>query len=162
MQSASRTLTALFRGSTRHNSGARASLQQFYSRNFSTSGEEFDSHSDFKPVHKPDQDVLSVKEQIDADIKANPVMLYMKGVPGAPQCGFSAMATQILQIHGVPFAARNILEDQELRQAMKTYSNWPTFPQLYINGEFIGGCDILKKLHESGELKEMLKSVPRN
>lgn len=161
MQSSSRALAALLRRSSSNSSGAWFALQQKYPKKLSTSEGELDTHNDFKPVHKAPDDILSVKEQIEKDVKENPVLLYMKGVPDAPQCGFSAMATRILQVHGVPFAAKNILEDQELRQAMKTFSNWPTFPQLYINGEFVGGCDILKKMHESGELEEMLKSVPR-
>lgn len=161
MQSSSRALVALLRRSSSNSSGAWFALQQKYPKKLSTSEGELDTHNDFKPVHKAPDDILSVKEQIEKDVKENPVLLYMKGVPDAPQCGFSAMATRILQVHGVPFAAKNILEDQELRQAMKTFSNWPTFPQLYINGEFVGGCDILKKMHESGELEEMLKSVPR-
>ncbi|KAI5076485.1 hypothetical protein GOP47_0008550 [Adiantum capillus-veneris] len=161
MQTSSRALVALLRGSASSNRGAWSSLQRQTPRSFCSSGGELDTHSDFKPIHKPPEDILSVKDQIQKDVKENPVLLYMKGVPDAPQCGFSAMATQILKVHGVPFAARNILEDMELRQAMKTFSNWPTFPQLYINGEFVGGSDILKKMHESGELEEMLKSVPR-
>lgn len=161
MQSSSRALAALLRRSSSNSSGAWFALQQKYPKKLSTNEGELDTHNDFKPVHKAPDDILSVKEQIEKDVKENPVLLYMKGVPDAPQCGFSAMATRILQVHGVPFAAKNILEDQELRQAMKTFSNWPTFPQLYINGEFVGGCDILKKMHESGELEEMLKSVPR-
>eukprot|EP00250_Pteridium_aquilinum_P024557 c29245_g1_i1 orf=14-556(+) len=161
MQSSSRTLAALLRRSCTNNFGACSAFQQQLPKRLSTGEGELDTHNDFKPVHKAREDIVSVKEQIEKDIKENPVLLYMKGIPDAPQCGFSAMATRILQVQGVPFAARNILEDQELRQAMKTFSNWPTFPQLYINGEFVGGCDILKKMHESGELQEMLKSVPR-
>lgn len=122
---------------------------------------EVDTHDDFKPVHKAPAEILSVKQQIEKDIKENPVLLYMKGDPENPQCGFSAMATRILQVHAVPFASRNILADQELRQALKVFSNWPTFPQVYVNGEFVGGSDILKKMHESGELEDVLKSVPR-
>lgn len=157
MQSSSRALAAVLRRASSHGYGAWPVLRQ----TISTSEGDLDTHNDFKPVRKAPSDILSVTEQIEKDVKENPVLLYMKGIPDAPQCGFSAMVTRILQVHGVPFAARNILEDQELRQAMKTYSNWPTFPQLYVNGEFVGGCDILKKMHESGELGEMLKSVPR-
>ncbi|MCO5604831.1 hypothetical protein L7F22_059005 [Adiantum nelumboides] len=170
MQSSSRALAALLRGSAARHWGVRTSLQRSTPRRLCSSGRELDTHNDFKAIHKPPEDILSVKDQIEKDIKENPVLLYMKGVPDAPQCGFSAMTTQILKVHGVPFAARNILEDQELRQAMKTYRYSVNFQlllkfflqkDLYINGEFVGGCDIVKKMHESGELKEMLKSLSR-
>lgn len=99
----------------------------------------------------------SVRERIEKDVKGNKIMLYMKGSPEAPQCGFSARAVAILKQHGVPFKTFNVLEDEEVRQGIKEYSDWPTIPQLYINGEFVGGSDIMAEMHENGELKDLLK-----
>ena len=89
-------------------------------------------------------------------VKENPVMLYMKGNPSQPQCGFSARVVQVLQKEGVDFSSVNVLDYPSIREGVKKFSDWPTIPQLYINGEFIGGCDIVMSLHESGELKEIL------
>jgi len=97
-----------------------------------------------------------LKQQIENDIKANKVVLFMKGLPEAPQCGFSGRVVSILQSYDVPLKAYNILDDEELRQGIKEFSNWPTIPQIFINGEFVGGCDILTEMHESGELKKLL------
>jgi monothiol glutaredoxin len=102
---------------------------------------------------------MTTKEQINQDVKKNKVVLYMKGTPEFPQCGFSAQAANILKSYKVHFLARNVLEDDELREAVKEYSNWPTLPQLFINGEFIGGCDIMTEMHENGELKNLLEKV---
>ena len=99
---------------------------------------------------------MSVAETIKQTISENPVVLYMKGTADFPQCGFSARVTQILQKSGVKFVAINVLEDPEIRQGIKDYASWPTIPQLYINGEFIGGCDIVSELHASGELQQLL------
>ena len=99
---------------------------------------------------------MAIKDQIEKDVKENKVMLYMKGTADSPQCGFSARVVEVLKSHGVPFKAKNILDDPELRQGIKEYSDWPTIPQLYINGEFIGGCDITMELHASGELAKIL------
>ena len=103
---------------------------------------------------------MSVQEIIKQQVTGNPVVLYMKGTPQFPQCGFSATATQILKLCGVdkPFTV-NILEDAEIRQGIKDYANWPTIPQLYIKGEFIGGCDIMKEMYQSGELQKLLESL---
>ncbi len=103
---------------------------------------------------------MSVQEVIKQQVTGNPVVLYMKGTPQFPQCGFSATATQILKLCGVaqPFTV-NILEDAEIRQGIKDYANWPTIPQLYVKGEFIGGCDIMKEMYQSGELQKLLESV---
>lgn len=98
----------------------------------------------------------AIKQRIEADIKNNKVMLYMKGTPDAPQCGFSARAVDILREYNVPFHSFNILEDEAIRQGVKEYADWPTFPQLYVDGEFVGGCDIMTELHESGELGKIL------
>ena len=96
-------------------------------------------------------------QRIEADITANPVVLYMKGTPVFPQCGFSARVVQILSHVGVPFKGVNVLEDAEIREGIKTYTNWPTIPQLYVGGEFVGGCDIIMEMFQSGELQSMLK-----
>eukprot|EP00252_Welwitschia_mirabilis_P018220 TRINITY_DN404_c0_g1_i2.p1 TRINITY_DN404_c0_g1~~TRINITY_DN404_c0_g1_i2.p1 ORF type:complete len:169 (+),score=39.42 TRINITY_DN404_c0_g1_i2:153-659(+) len=125
-------------------------------KNFSTIGEDSDSHSDFKPINKAPNEVPSAREVVEKDVKENSVMIYMKGVPDAPRCGFSALAVSVLKQHGIPFSARNILEDSDLKQSVKSFSNWPTFPQIFINGDFVGGSDILLELHKSGELKKML------
>jgi len=95
-------------------------------------------------------------ERIQADIGANPVMLYMKGTAMFPQCGFSARVVQILTHLGVPFRTANVLEDIELRDGVKHFSNWPTIPQLYVKGEFVGGCDIVTEMFQSGELEKLL------
>jgi len=93
---------------------------------------------------------------IKQDITENDIVLYMKGTKSIPQCGFSAVVANVLTILGLDYKAVNILEDDELRQAIKDFSNWPTIPQLYIKGEFIGGCDIVKEMFESGELQDLL------
>ena len=98
----------------------------------------------------------AIKKRIEDDIKSNKVFLYMKGTPNSPMCGFSAQAAAILQQYNVPFQSCNILEDEEIRAGIKEYSDWPTIPQLYIDGEFIGGCDIMTEMHNSGELKKLL------
>jgi monothiol glutaredoxin len=95
--------------------------------------------------------------RIQSDVESNPVVLYMKGTPVFPQCGFSAQVVQVLSHLGVKFKAFNVLEDDELRQGIKEFSNWPTIPQLYVGGEFIGGCDIVREMYQSGELAELLK-----
>jgi len=94
--------------------------------------------------------------RITADITKNPVMLYMKGTPMMPQCGFSARVVAILNHLKVPFKTANVLEDPILREGIKQYANWPTIPQLYVKGEFVGGCDIVTELYQSGELEAML------
>ena len=94
--------------------------------------------------------------EIQAQIDANPVLLFMKGTPMFPQCGFSARVIQILKHAGVPFKTVNVLEDQEIREGIKAFSNWPTIPQLYVKGEFVGGCDIVTEMYQSGELQTLL------
>lgn len=98
----------------------------------------------------------SVSERIRLDVTGNDVVLYMKGTPVFPQCGFSAQAVQILTMLGVTFKGIDVLADPSLRQGIKDYSNWPTVPQLYIKGEFIGGCDIMREMFQSGELQKTL------
>jgi monothiol glutaredoxin len=95
--------------------------------------------------------------QIQETVSSNDVVLYMKGSKDFPQCGFSALTVQILSNLGVNFLDVNVLSDMEIRQAIKEFSDWPTIPQLYIKGEFIGGCDIIKEMFQSGELQELLK-----
>ena len=99
---------------------------------------------------------MSASTRIQTEITENPVMLYMKGTAMFPQCGFSARVVQILTHLGVPFQTANVLEDGELRDGIKAFSNWPTIPQLYVKGEFVGGCDIITEMYQSGELSTML------
>ncbi|KAJ4979928.1 hypothetical protein NE237_010708 [Protea cynaroides] len=121
-----------------------------------------DTHEDFRPVSKPVRSDLSQEAIVEQDVKKNPVMIYMKGVPDLPQCGFSSLAVRVLKAYDVPFSARNILEDPELKNAVKAFSNWPTFPQIFIKGEFVGGSDIILNMHQTGELKEKLKEINGN
>lgn len=103
---------------------------------------------------------MDVQEFIREQVTTHPVVLFMKGTPQFPQCGFSATVVQILKQAGVKqVAAMNVLESDELRQGIKEYAQWPTIPQLYINGEFVGGCDIVKEMFETGELQQMLADV---
>jgi len=98
-----------------------------------------------------------VTERIKHDIADNPVLLYMKGTPVFPQCGFSSAVVQILTTMGVRFKGIDVLADPEIRDGIKAFSNWPTIPQLYVKGEFVGGCDIIREMYENGELQEYLK-----
>lgn len=98
----------------------------------------------------------AVQKSIDEAVKANDVVLFMKGTPTFPQCGFSSVVVQVLDYLGVDYVATNVLEDQAIREGIKQYSDWPTIPQLYVKGEFVGGCDIIKEMFESGELKELM------
>ncbi|MDM8545864.1 Grx4 family monothiol glutaredoxin [Candidatus Venteria ishoeyi] len=100
-----------------------------------------------------------VLERIDEQVKSHPVIIYMKGTPKLPQCGFSSRAAQALQACGLPFAYVNILSDPEVFQNLPSYANWPTFPQLYINGELVGGCDITLEMYQNGELKPMIEAA---
>ncbi len=96
---------------------------------------------------------------IKQQVTSNPVVLYMKGTPKFPQCGFSNLATQILKACGVDYLAVDVLADQNIREGIKVYANWPTIPQLYINGEFVGGSDIMRAMYESGELQTLLNAA---
>lgn len=102
---------------------------------------------------------MSIRDQIQQQVQSEPVVLYMKGTKDFPQCGFSGRAVQILREHGVSFLDVNVLEDPEVRQGVKEFANWPTIPQLYIKGEFVGGCDIMNEMHSSGELKTLLSDI---
>ena len=95
-------------------------------------------------------------ERIKQDVTSNPVVLYMKGTPVFPQCGFSAAVVQILSQLGVKFKGIDVLTDPEIREGIKEYSSWPTIPQLYVNGEFVGGSDIMREMYQSGELQKLL------
>jgi monothiol glutaredoxin len=103
-------------------------------------------------------DTQAIFKAIEADTKTHPVLLFMKGSKLMPLCGFSARVVEILNQCGVQYETRNVLEDEELRQGIKEFSNWPTIPQLYVRGEFIGGCDIVTELFQSGELEALLKN----
>ncbi len=97
-----------------------------------------------------------VQTSIDNAVKGNDVLLFMKGTPTFPQCGFSSVVVQVLDYLGVEYQAVNVLDNQDIREGIKTYSDWPTIPQLYVKGEFVGGCDIIKEMFEAGELKEFM------
>ena len=102
---------------------------------------------------------MEVVERIKQQLQAKPVVLFMKGTPDFPQCGFSAQTVAALRACGAEFNHVNIFEDPELREALKAYSNWPTYPQLYVNGELVGGCDIALEMFRSGELKKLLQDA---
>ncbi|KAF9685262.1 hypothetical protein SADUNF_Sadunf03G0036400 [Salix dunnii] len=149
-----------------------------------------DSHADFQPNNKAVNESgscsgINIKELVDKDVKEHPVVIYMKGYPDLPQCGFSSLAVRVLKQYNVPLTARNILEYPDLRTGVKAYRsslassvlfvnaiisslrmlkylsecNWPTFPQIFIKGEFIGGSDIIMNMHQTGELKEKLQDI---
>ena len=102
---------------------------------------------------------MTILVELDEQVKANPILLYMKGSPDAPQCGFSSKASQILIACGKPFSFVDILSNPQIRANLPDYSDWPTFPQLFVNGELVGGSDILSELHESGELQKIIDEV---
>ncbi|RAP29901.1 Grx4 family monothiol glutaredoxin [Candidatus Marinamargulisbacteria bacterium SCGC AG-343-D04] len=102
-------------------------------------------------------DLTTKKAEIGEEIKQNPIILFMKGNKMAPQCGFSAQVVHVLMQCQVEFETRDVLQDEELRQGIKEFSDWPTIPQLYVKGEFVGGCDIVMELYQSGELQTLLK-----
>ena len=99
---------------------------------------------------------MAIEQFIDNEVKNNDVVLFMKGTRQFPQCGFSSQVVQILDYIGVPYKGLNVLENEELRNGIKGYSNWPTIPQLYVKGEFVGGCDIVREMFDSGELQQLL------
>ena len=103
---------------------------------------------------------MDVNARIEDQLKSHDILLYMKGTPDFPQCGFSGQAVAALNAVGKPFAFVNIFEDEEIRQGLKQYSNWPTFPQLYVRGELVGGSDIVIEMYHSGELAELLNQTP--
>lgn len=115
-----------------------------------------DSHDDFAPKRKSVSGEDEALKMIQGHVDNNKIMLYMKGNPQMPMCGFSAKVVQVLKKEEVDFSSVNILDYPAIREGVKKFSEWPTIPQLYVNGEFIGGCDIVESMHESGELKELL------
>ena len=106
------------------------------------------------PAQKEEK--MSIEQFIDNEVKSNDVVLFMKGTPQFPQCGFSGQVVQILDHIGVGYKGLNVLESADLRNGIKTYSNWPTIPQLYVKGEFVGGCDIIREMFQAGELQQLL------
>ncbi|MFV1997917.1 MAG: Grx4 family monothiol glutaredoxin [Acidiferrobacterales bacterium] len=102
---------------------------------------------------------MNVQQQIDEQVKGSKIMLFMKGTPQFPQCGFSGQAVQLLQSCGVEFGSFDVLSDDGVRQGIKEYSSWPTIPQLYVDGKFVGGCDIMIELHQNGELQKLVEST---
>ena len=101
---------------------------------------------------------MSIQAFIDNELKSNDVVLFMKGTPQFPMCGFSGQVVQILDYLGAPYKGLNVLDSADLRQGIKDYSNWPTVPQLYVKGEFVGGCDIIREMFQAGELQELFKN----
>lgn len=97
--------------------------------------------------------------KIKQDVETHPVLLYMKGTPDQPMCGFSAQVTAVLKSYGVPFHSVDVLADWEVREGIKKFTNWPTIPQLYVKGKFVGGCDITMEMHRKGQLAEVLKQA---
>jgi len=162
-----RSTTALLRGCRRSRPSAPLSLLPSLSSSSSPSsgnntsvGIHFfssDTHDDFAPKRKVVDGVDEAIKLIEEHVQNNHIMLYMKGSPAQPMCGFSGTTIQILQKEGVDFSSVNVLDYPTIRDGVKKYSQWPTIPQLYVNGEFIGGCDIIKSMHESGELKALFE-----
>ncbi|XP_008792085.2 monothiol glutaredoxin-S4, mitochondrial isoform X2 [Phoenix dactylifera] len=118
-----------------------------------------DTHEDFLPTNKSSG--ISVQDVVQQEVKENAVMIYMKGLPDAPRCGFSALAVKVLQQYRVPISARDILGDPKVKEGVKAYTNWPTFPQIFIKGEFVGGSDIIFNMHQ-GELKDLLADIAQD
>ena len=102
---------------------------------------------------------MDTKKKIEEEIKANKIVIYMKGTKEAPQCGFSAAVVDAFNLLGEPFVTRNVLDDMEIREGIKQYSNWPTIPQVYVNGKFVGGCDIIREMFTNGELQKLVKAA---
>eukprot|EP00735_Rhodelphis_limneticus_P010465 TRINITY_DN3206_c0_g1::TRINITY_DN3206_c0_g1_i1::g.29698::m.29698 TRINITY_DN3206_c0_g1::TRINITY_DN3206_c0_g1_i1::g.29698 ORF type:complete len:177 (+),score=29.18,sp/Q8LBK6/GRS15_ARATH/39.63/6e-37,Glutaredoxin/PF00462.19/2.7e-21,SH3BGR/PF04908.10/0.046,ArsC/PF03960.10/0.064,Phlebovirus_G1/PF07243.6/0.11 TRINITY_DN3206_c0_g1_i1:72-602(+) len=116
-------------------------------------------HDDFKPKVNAKADFSQVHARIKEDLEKSPIVVYMKGTAKQPMCGYSNAVVRILEAHGAPFEAHNVLEDPELREGIKSFTDWPTIPQIFINKEFIGGCDIMMSMHQSGQLEEALRPV---
>ncbi len=132
--------------------------QQAHARSFSSGDKGDGTHDDFKPQYKPQETIQDVAKVIENDIQSHKVFVYMKGVPEMPQCGFSNMVCRILDTYEIKYGSRNVLEDMEVRQGIKDFTQWPTIPQIFVDGEFVGGCDILMEMHKNGELTDMVKN----
>ena len=133
---------------------------RFFASDINNTNNSDDSHSDFSPQKKKIlSDTDAAVKLIDEHVKANPVMLYMKGTPSQPMCGFSARVVGVLAEHGIDYGSVNVLDYPAIREGIKQYSQWPTIPQLYVQGELVGGCDIVTEMHSSGELKELLNPI---
>ncbi|CAL9123653.1 unnamed protein product [Musa acuminata var. zebrina] len=115
------------------------------------------THKDFQSTNKSTG--ISVLDIVQQDVQNNPVMIYMTGLTDAPRCGFSALAVNVLRQYGVPIRARDILGDLKLKENVKAHTDWPTFPQIFIKGEFLGGSDIILSMHQKGELKDLLADI---
>jgi monothiol glutaredoxin len=115
------------------------------------------SFSGETPRHSTRIADMTIHDTIDHEVKGTDVVLFMKGSPDMPMCGFSGQVVQILDYLGVPYKGINVLDSEEIRQGIKDYSNWPTIPQLYIKGEFVGGCDIVREMFQAGELQTLFK-----
>ena len=111
-------------------------------------------------IHQQQVQDVDVKARIEEQLSSHDILLYMKGTPDFPQCGFSGQTVAALNAVGKPYSYVNIFEDPEVREGLKEYSNWPTFPQLYVKGELIGGCDIVIEMYQSGELQKLLGESP--
>jgi monothiol glutaredoxin len=109
------------------------------------------------PTGRQEGNPMSIEQFIDNEVKSNDVVLFMKGTPQFPMCGFSGQVVQILDHLGVSYKGLNVLESDDLRNGIKSYSNWPTIPQLYVKGEFVGGCDIIREMFQAGELQSLFK-----
>ena len=105
--------------------------------------------------------MTDILKKIDEEVKSNKIVIYMKGSKDAPQCGFSAAVVEVFNALNVPYVTRDVLADNELREGIKKHSNWPTIPQVYVNGKFVGGCDITREMFKTGELQELVKGVAK-
>ena len=154
---ASRRQPALTTKFTARSFAARASSGLFQPSTIAHAADD-GGHPDFAPQRKVPEsaDANTANTFIDKCVKENDVFLFMKGTPEAPQCGFSNQVCQILKHTGASFSSANVLEDELIRNGIKVYSDWPTIPQLYIKGEFVGGCDIVTQMFQDGELQEAL------
>lgn len=137
---------------------SRLPLRRMPAARLFSSGTDDGSHPDFAAQPKTPPGTPDVAKMIEQHVTENPIMLYMKGFPNQPMCGFSSTVVNILKDESVDFSSVNVLDYPAIRDGVKKYSQWPTIPQLYVHGEFIGGCDIVTQMHESGELAELLKS----
>merc|ERR550539_2369838 len=131
-------------------------LAQTFPKSFSPSTS---SHSDFQPSFK--KSTNEIHDIIQDQVNTNPILLYMKGTPSAPMCGFSSHVVNILKNFNVDFSSVNVLQYPSIKEGIKEFSDWPTIPQLYVKGEFIGGCDVVKEMQENGELKILLETVEK-